>query len=51
MENAVGKAIREKESTKKEEKIIRRELSSVLTAGTLVDGGLLTSGICFLTKT
>jgi DNA mismatch repair protein MSH6 len=43
MENAVGKAIRDRESNKKEEKIIRRELTSVLTRGTLVDGGLLTS--------
>ena len=43
MENSVGKAIRDRESSKKEEKIIRRELSSVLTAGTLVDGGLLTN--------
>lgn len=43
MENAVGKAIRDKKSLKKEDKIIRRELTSVLTAGTLVDGGFLTS--------
>lgn len=31
LENAVGKSIREKQSTSKEDKIIRRELTSVLT--------------------
>jgi len=43
MENALGKEMREREDKKgkKEEKIIRRELASVLTAGTLVDGGML----------
>lgn len=49
METALGKDMRErdekssKKSAKpaKEEKIIRRELASVLTAGTLVDGGML----------
>ncbi|KAJ3341413.1 DNA mismatch repair protein msh6, partial [Kappamyces sp. JEL0680] len=35
MENAVGKQIRDKQSAKREEKIIRRELTSVLTTGTL----------------
>ncbi|KAI8928158.1 muts domain V-domain-containing protein [Entophlyctis helioformis] len=43
MENAVGKAMRDRESASKEDKIIRRELTSVLTAGTLVDAGLLTN--------
>ncbi|KAL2916362.1 DNA mismatch repair protein msh6 [Polyrhizophydium stewartii] len=42
MENAVAKSMRDRESSKKEDKIIRRELTSVLTAGTLVDAGLLT---------
>ncbi|KAL7752170.1 DNA mismatch repair protein msh6 [Sorochytrium milnesiophthora] len=45
METATGKAMREKAggATDKVEKIIRRELTAVLTAGTLVDGGLITS--------
>ena len=43
LENAVGKQIRDKASTKKEDSIIKRELTSVLTAGTLVDGDFLTS--------
>ncbi|KAG9301665.1 hypothetical protein G9A89_016736 [Geosiphon pyriformis] len=43
METALGKEMREKASNKKEEKIIRRELTSILTAGTLVDGGFLTN--------
>lgn len=42
MENAMGKKINDKNS-KKEEKIIKRELTSVLTCGTLVDGGFLTT--------
>ncbi|KAF2486648.1 muts domain V-domain-containing protein [Neohortaea acidophila] len=44
METALGKDMRERgdsSSKKKEEKVIRRELASVLTAGTLVDGGML----------
>lgn len=41
LENSMGKTLREKD--KKKEKVIRRELSAVLTAGTLVDGGMLTS--------
>lgn len=43
MESALGKEMREKveAKAKKEEKVIRRELASVLTAGTLVDGGML----------
>ena len=43
METALGKDMREREdgSRKKEEKVIRRELASVLTSGTLVDGGML----------
>ena len=43
METALGKDMREREdsSKKKEEKVIRRELASVLTGGTLVDGGML----------
>ncbi|RHZ76117.1 hypothetical protein Glove_203g51 [Diversispora epigaea] len=43
METALGKEMREKSSKKKEEKIIRRELKTILTAGTIVDGGLLTN--------
>ncbi|KAK4995763.1 DNA mismatch repair protein msh6, partial [Elasticomyces elasticus] len=49
MESALGKDMREREEKgskhggkpQKEEKVIRRELASVLTAGTLVDGGML----------
>lgn len=45
LESAVGKAIREKsgDGSAKSEKILRRELSYILTRGTLVDSGLLTS--------
>ncbi|KAI9201827.1 DNA mismatch repair protein msh6 [Polychytrium aggregatum] len=46
MESAIGKSIREKkEQTRasKEDKIIRRELTSILTCGTLVDGKFLTA--------
>ncbi|TPX35274.1 polyribonucleotide nucleotidyltransferase [Synchytrium microbalum] len=43
IENSVGKTLRERESSgSKAEKVIRRELKSVLTVGTLVDSGLLT---------
>jgi DNA mismatch repair protein MSH6 len=43
METALGKDMRERGDlkNKKEEKIIRRELATVLTSGTLVDGGML----------
>ena len=49
METALGKDMRERGEKagsksgkpQKEEKVIRRELASVLTAGTLVDGGML----------
>ena len=42
MESALAKDMRERgDKGKKEEKIIRRELASVLTSGTLVDGGML----------
>ena len=43
METALGKDMRERGGGKpaKEEKVIRRELASVLTGGTLVDGGML----------
>ncbi|KAI9682068.1 MAG: DNA mismatch repair protein msh6 [Caeruleum heppii] len=44
-ESALGKEMRERDGKSakpvKEEKIIRRELAQVLTAGTLVDGGML----------
>ncbi|KAI8643162.1 muts domain V-domain-containing protein [Parasitella parasitica] len=45
METAIGKSMREKGNAKssKADKVIRRELTSVLTAGTLVDSGLLTN--------
>ncbi|CAG8558122.1 14662_t:CDS:10 [Funneliformis caledonium] len=43
METALSKEMREKATKKKEEKVIRRQLTSILTAGTLVDGGLLTN--------
>ncbi|KAI8593896.1 muts domain V-domain-containing protein [Geranomyces variabilis] len=46
-ENAVGKAMRDRERTttvkKSDDKIIRRELTCILTTGTLVDAGLLTN--------
>ncbi|KAH6645275.1 muts domain V-domain-containing protein [Truncatella angustata] len=42
MENALGKEMREREDkAKKQDKIIRRELACILTAGTLVDGAML----------
>ncbi|KAL8814089.1 MAG: hypothetical protein Q9223_006660, partial [Gallowayella weberi] len=45
-ESALGKEMRERDGKQpgksaKEEKVIRRELACVLTAGTLVDGGML----------
>ncbi|CAG8434233.1 1760_t:CDS:10 [Ambispora gerdemannii] len=43
METALGKEMREKAAKSKEEKVIRRELTSILTAGTLVEDGLLTN--------
>lgn len=46
METAIGKSMRERNDTKsKADKVIRRELTSVLTAGTLVDAGLLTNDL------
>ncbi|CAJ0648884.1 10653_t:CDS:10 [Entrophospora sp. SA101] len=59
METALGKEMREKATKTKEDKIIRRQLTSIFTAGTVVDGGLLTNdmstycilpsfGICFV---
>ncbi|RKP38593.1 muts domain V-domain-containing protein [Dimargaris cristalligena] len=42
VETALGKSMREKAGKiAKEDKIIRRELTSILTAGTLVDGSML----------
>ncbi|KAK4634773.1 DNA mismatch repair protein msh6 [Fulvia fulva] len=42
MESALGKDMRERNiKGKKEEKVIRRELASVLTSGTLVEGSML----------
>ncbi|KAJ1656673.1 DNA mismatch repair protein msh6 [Dispira simplex] len=42
METAIGKSMREKAvQTTKADKIIRRELTQILTAGTLVDGTML----------
>ncbi|KAF0458256.1 DNA mismatch repair protein Msh6 [Gigaspora margarita] len=43
METVLGKEIREKASNVKEDRIIRRELTSVFTTGTIVEGGLLTN--------
>ncbi|KAF9160168.1 DNA mismatch repair protein msh6, partial [Actinomortierella ambigua] len=43
METALGKAMRERGGGKPAQKVIRRELHSILTAGTLTDSGLLTS--------
>ena len=47
MESALAKEMRERDAQKpskkqKEDKVIRRELSSVLTGGTLVEGSMLT---------
>ncbi|KAF9438135.1 DNA mismatch repair protein msh6 [Entomortierella beljakovae] len=46
METALGKAMRERDDAVKKsavQKVIRRELHSILTAGTLTDSGLLTN--------
>lgn len=43
LENAVSKTMREKSEKSKSEKIIRRELTSILTSGTLVDANHLKS--------
>ncbi|KAG0220391.1 DNA mismatch repair protein msh6 [Mortierella sp. NVP41] len=45
METALGKAMRERDGpvAKSAQKVIRRELHSILTAGTLTDSGLLTN--------
>ncbi|KAG0227605.1 DNA mismatch repair protein msh6 [Actinomortierella wolfii] len=43
METALGKAMRERDGGKSGQKVIRRELHSILTAGTLTDSGLLTN--------
>ncbi|KAI8886290.1 DNA mismatch repair protein Msh6 [Backusella circina FSU 941] len=46
METAIGKSIREKDAQQsKADKLVRRELTSVLTQGTLVDAGLLTNDL------
>ncbi|KAJ1673028.1 DNA mismatch repair protein msh6, partial [Spiromyces aspiralis] len=42
METSIGKTMRERGSSQKAENIIRRELTAVLTAGTLVDPKMLT---------
>lgn len=41
VETALAKEMRETSNAKKEDKVIRRELSCVLTGGTLVDEGML----------
>ncbi|KAI8143577.1 muts domain V-domain-containing protein [Fennellomyces sp. T-0311] len=43
METAIGKTMRERGDKGGKDKIIRRELTSKFTAGTLVDSGLLTN--------
>jgi DNA mismatch repair protein MSH6 len=45
METAIGKSLREKggKQSKSVDKLVRRELTGVLTQGTLVDAGLLTN--------
>lgn len=43
METSIGKSMREKESDAKSEKIINRQLSYILTAGTVVDSSMLNS--------
>lgn len=40
-ETSIGKSIREKDSEAKAEKIIRRELSCILTAGTLIEPAMI----------
>ena len=53
LENAVSKGMREKSEKSRSEKIIRRELSSILTCGTLVDGAHLktdNSNFCLALK-
>ena len=46
MESGIGKEMRERdEEAGQKEKIIRRSLSCILTAGTLVDSGLLSSDL------
>ncbi|KAJ9075514.1 DNA mismatch repair protein msh6, variant 2 [Entomophthora muscae] len=46
VESALGKSLRERNSKgPKEDSIIRRELTSILTGGTLVDAGLLTNDL------
>ncbi|KAI9022917.1 muts domain V-domain-containing protein [Phycomyces nitens] len=42
-ETAIGKVMREREAESKADKVVKRELSSILTAGTLVDLEMLTS--------
>lgn len=41
-ETALGKDMRERDEKSAKDKVIRRELAAVLTAGTLVDGNMLT---------
>lgn len=43
METALKKSMNARNSSKREDKVIKRELSQVLTAGTLVDSGFLTN--------
>ncbi|KAI9142928.1 muts domain V-domain-containing protein [Paraphysoderma sedebokerense] len=43
IETAVGKSMRAKAGGKKEDKVIRRELTRVLTAGTLIDESFITN--------
>lgn len=46
VESALGKSLRERNSKgPKEDSIIRRELTSILTGGTLVDSGMLTNDL------
>lgn len=45
METAIGKSMREKNEVVKSDKVIRRELTAVLTVGTLVDGNLITDDL------
>lgn len=43
MESILGKDLRDRAATAPKEKIVRRELTQVLTQGTLVDGAMLSS--------
>ncbi|CAA20855.1 MutS protein homolog [Schizosaccharomyces pombe] len=45
LETALGKEIKDRQRTQKEEKVVQRGLTQVLTSGTLVDEAMLTSDL------